>query len=434
MSKGKRASAAYWRQVLFVLTLSTTVLLTACGNDPSPTFTATTLPNTTIAATTVVATTVPVTLTTPASTTAPTTAVAATTANAITTTTTPDGASNSAVIQELFGLIPDNPDNLKWLVFNDYAGLRKLYGLATVSSLTDYAKQKGNMSVLMSATNYTVPSRLFATDRALEELPTLIGYDLFQIDYDAGAGLLPVDLNIAKGRFNYKAISTAFSATKFTQSQIGNYTAFSNEKLDLNNPIQRYFISTFNNLVLLENKNLLISSGQASNGPSKTVQAVVEAADGKKSFNSVKDNPAVKALLETFGNPLTLFFSNQFASAGVSPGLTPEQVARLQEQLKILPKNPVLGGYAYYEDKPGERSYLLANYYPNAEDAKKALPVLEDILRNGASLTSKQPYSQIFEVVSTENKGNLALFKLKLKGLTPLSQLVFQRDLPTFWL
>lgn len=118
------------------------------------------------------------------------------------------------------------------------------------------------------------------------------------------------------------------------------------------------------------------------------------------------------------------------ASGTVAPDEIKKQV---EEFMKAPLPAPVLGGLGYLGSNGNVRSYVVANYYLRPEDAQAARPVLEKGMREGISSQSKQPYNKYFEVVSAEVKGNLLVFKLNLKAATPLTQFLFNRDLPAFW-
>src|SRR5215212_8519126 len=87
-----------------------------------------------------------------------TTTQAANTATAVITTSpappieTPGAAGP---LMELLRLIPDSPDNLHQLTFNDYAALRKVYGIPDNQTYLQYSKSdQGASAKLISMTRH----------------------------------------------------------------------------------------------------------------------------------------------------------------------------------------------------------------------------------------------------------------------------------------
>ncbi|HEX2915408.1 MAG TPA: hypothetical protein VH186_31910 [Chloroflexia bacterium] len=167
---------------------------------------------------------------------------------------------------------------------------------------------------------------------------------------------------------------------------------------------------------------------------------IVELANKKQEGGSIKDNLWVKEMLSAFGSPQAVYMSNRLVPMpGAFEVLTDDKLSSAERQkkleelvkTKIIP--PLLGGYAYYETVKGEGYYLLADYYLTPEQAKTAQPQIEGFLRNGASNKGKKPFSDSFEVISSETKGNLVLYKVKPKETSPLLRIVLSNELPVFW-
>jgi hypothetical protein len=151
----------------------------------------------------------------------------------------------------------------------------------------------------------------------------------------------------------------------------------------------------------------------------------------------VTSNPAVKGLLDAFGDPLSLYMGNSLIGSGVniplgvSPGAAKDALEATIKATKPVPV-PLMGGYAFYQDEAGARTYLVANYYLDPASAQAAQPILLDRLKNGVSSRTRAPYSQYWDVVSSEVRGNVVTFKLNWKQTNGLSQFVFARDFPAF--
>jgi hypothetical protein len=448
MTKPEFGSVTFRQQIFMTLALTGMVLLTACG-DPTatallPTTAAVTPPATTapvatssLAPTTQTSTTAVTTAATTTPTIAPTTpatAVPATTASSTVSSTT------DASIQELFSLIPDTADNLSQLTYSNYAAFKAVAGIPPNATFRDLQNKKSEaLSKFITETRYLAGSSQIALINYAATNPSdLVGYDLLQLDADAQAGMPPNIISLAKGSFDYAAIEKAYTSNGAAQAKIGAYNSYGFDKLDLNNPIQQMVLSPAYLLALPDKKMLAFSRSK------DLLETETKLVDGAKTPSTVSNNPGVKALLEVFGAPWTVFISNKvftpraltaFTDAVASGTVAPNEIKKQVEEFMKAPLPvPVLGGLSYAGSNGNVRSYVVANYYLRPEDAQSALPVLEKGMREGISNQSKQPYNKYFEVVSAEVKGNLLVFKLNLKANTPLTQFLFSRDLPAFWI
>jgi hypothetical protein len=383
-----------------------------------------TSPANTTAATTTVSTTAAASATTTAATTATTTPAGTTRAATTGVATTAPAPTGSSQLEELFSIIPNTPGNLKELKYNNYAALRSLYKIPADATFQSLQQDKELFQRYLAATRFLDSASVLQVNY-FQTLRATAGYDLLQADYDAQAGLPPNYLSLAQGNFDNDAIDKLWSASGATKAKVGPNNAYTFEKLNLNDPLQKIFLGPLT-LIPVPDRKLLVLGKQP-----EAAKAVVENMPTK---TPIKDNPGVKAMLAAFGDPLALYLSSQVAGpANISPN---SSAAEIQATIKARTDVPIppalLGGFAYYADSAGAGTYLVANYYPDEASAKTAQPLLENQLRTGTSLRTKTPYSDFWEVVSSETRGNLLLFKLNWKRPTPLNQFVYNRDFPAF--
>lgn len=422
-----------------VLILAAGLCLVACGSEVatvSPTTPAsnnpttansTTAANTPAPATTAIATTPAPATTAAATTSAPTTSAPSTTTAVATTApaiTTAVGLPGAGKVQELWSNIPDTADNLKELKFSNYAAIKSLYKIPADATF-DSLRQDGDLfKRFNNGTLFLNPADVLQLNYT-QTLRAMAGYDLMQADYDAQAGTPPRIISIAQGNFDVAAIDKAWTASKAIKGTTGSNTSYTFEKSNLAEPLQRIFIGTLSLISVPSQKMLILV---------KPADAAATVAGNLPSKTPITNNPAVKAMLTAFGDPLSVYISTQVISP-LDPAvlLTP---GAIQATFKAAQANPVpvplVGGYAYYEDSAGVRTYLVANYYADEASAKTAQPILENRLRTGTSQRTRAPYSQYWEVASSETRGNVLLFKLNWKQVNSLNQFVFNRDFPAF--
>lgn len=391
-----------------------TLLLTACGATatvpPAPSATSTIAPAT--SAPTATRTTVAATPTVAQSTVAPTSA-----------------ATNNSAVAQLFSLIPDTPANLQQLTFNDYATLRQLYNIPNDKSFEEFSKTPSAVENFQNMTRHITGSNIMNLQNALKT--NLAGYDLLQVDADAEAGSPPNVISIGKGKFDEAAIDKALTTAGTDKSKNGAYSTYSlgDDQVSFTNKLQSVFLAHFNNVTLLTDKSLLVTSSKNA-----LMQASVDLASGKAG-SSIKDNLAIKGLLEAFGNPQSVFITTRFESSPPPPKTDTAGVhQKFEDYRKQQPKPPMLGGFAYSETKADGGSYIIATYFSTPEGAKAALPIYEGLMRQGTSLAQAVPYKDYFNVISAETKGNVLVIKVKMQD-AKISMLRFltARDLPLFW-
>jgi hypothetical protein len=403
-------------------TATTAPATTAANPTPPATAAATPVNTPTPTTTAATATTAAITATAPA-----TAATTATTTTAVTTaaaTTTPPAQTGSSQLAELFNIIPNTPGNLKELKYNNYAALRSLYKIPAGATFQGLQQDKELFQRYLDATRFLDPASILQVNYS-QTLRATAGYDMLQADYDAQAGLPPNYLSLAQGNFDYAAIDKLWSASGATKAKVGPNNAYTFEKLNLTDPLQKIFLGPLT-LIPVPDRKLLVLG--------KPPEAATAAVENMPSQTPIKDNPGVKAMLAAFGDPLALYISSQVSGpANISPNSSPAEIQATLKARTDAPAPPaLLGGFAYYTDSAGAGSYLVANYYPDEASAKTAQPLLEKQLRTGTSLRTKTPYSDFWEVVSSETRGNLLLFKLNWKRPTPLNQFVYSRDFPAF--
>jgi hypothetical protein len=402
------------KTIFGTLTLLGSLLLAACGDStaapaPSPTAApATTLaPTPTVAATTAAATTAP-----------------ATTAPAPTTAAGQTGSGKAAA---LLANIPNAPEYLKILSYNDYAAFRKLNNIPDDATFQTITQDKDAFTRFNNASRFLTPSQLMAVNY-FKVLRDTAGFDLLQADYDAEAGQPPNLISLAQGNFDAAAIDKAWTAGGAVKGSAGSNTSYTIDKLDFNKELQHIYLGNLA-LIPVPSQKLLVYG--------KPPAAALAVAAELPAKNPVTNNPAVKGLLDVFGDPLSLYMGNSLISSGlnipldVSPGAAKDALEATIKATKPVPP-PLMGGYAFYQDAAGAKTYLVANYYTDPASAQAAQPLLLDRLKNGLSSRTRAPYSQYWEVLSSEVKGNILIFKLNWKQLNGLSQFVFSRDFPAF--
>jgi hypothetical protein len=254
------------------------------------------------------------------------------------------------------------------------------------------------------------------------------GFDLLQADYDAEAGQPPSLISLAQGNFDAAAIDKAWTAGGAVKGTAGSNTSYTIEKMDLAQDLQHIYLGNLALIPVPSQKMLVFGK------PPAAATAVAGALPAK---DPVTNNPAVKGLLDVFGDPISLYMGNSLIGSGiniplnVSPGAAKDALEATIKATKPVPV-PLMGGYAFYHDAAGAKTYLVATYYTDPASAQATQPVLLDRLKNGVSLRTRAPYSQYWEVVSSEVKGNVLTFKLNWKQLNGLAQFVFARDFPAF--
>lgn len=202
------------------MALFASFILSACGSDA----TSTNLPAaTTQAVATTASTTQAVTATKSptqgATSTSPT--VATTAADNL------NGKSNPML--ELFGLLPNDPQVLNLLTYNDYTYAKKFSGVAKDIPLQ---AQPEATKRFFTENWHFYPAEFALTEDSQEDLTNLVGYDLNQFDYDVSAGLPPNVYSVAKGKFNYSQIEKSLTTNaKAVKSQQNGVTVLSNLRI-----------------------------------------------------------------------------------------------------------------------------------------------------------------------------------------------------------
>lgn len=401
-----------------ILILIGSLFLAACSDNTTPPNPVATSPasNTTAAPTTPNTTAVPTT-------TAPT---AVNPTSAITTVASGQGGGGKAT--ELFANIPDAPEYTKLLSYNNYVAFRKLNNIPADATFQSLSQDKEAFTRFNNASRLLNPGHLFALDYSLT-LRATAGFDLLQADYDIEAGQPPNYISLAQGNFEYAAIEKAWTGAGATKGSAGNNPSYTFERSDLTQQLQQIYIAPVS-LIPIPGQKLLILGK-----PPVSAAAVATGLPGK---NPVTNDPAVKTMFAAFGDPLSIYMGTSLISSGSSvlqnsPGTTAGAALKATNQANQQPlPSPLTGGFAFNQDATGAKTYLVANLYQDEASAKAAQPILEDRLKNGLSLRTRQPYSQYWEVASSEVKGNLLLFKLNWKQLNGLSQFVFSNDFPPF--
>ncbi|MBN9387878.1 MAG: hypothetical protein J0I20_07510 [Chloroflexi bacterium] len=432
-------TARFFKTIFGILTLTGSLLLAACGdNTVAPSPSPTTPPATTSVSTTAAATTAPATTsaatptgaatTTPATIPATTPTVASTTAAATpASATTPAGQSGSGKAAELLANIPNSPEYLKILSYTNYAAFRKLNNLPDGGTFQTLSRDKEAFARFMSGSRYLNPSSLMAVNY-FQTLRDMAGFDLLQADYDAEAGEPPKLISLAQGNFDAAAIDKAWTAGGAVKGTVGPNTSYTIEKIDFDKELQHIYLGNLA-LIPVPSQKLLVYGK-----PPAAATAVASALPAK---TPVTNNPAVKGLLDVFGDPVSLYMGSSLIGSGinipldVSPGAAKDALEATIKATKPVPV-PLMGGYAFYQDAAGAKTYLVANYYTDPASAKAAQPVLLDRLKNGVSSRSRNPYSQYWEVASSEVVGNVVTFKLNWKQANGLAQFVLTRDFPAF--
>jgi hypothetical protein len=271
----------------FILTIFGTLLLTACGENSTPTNVPTSTATTTIVATN-------------------------TTQAALTTTQiAPTGvAATNTNLALLWGTLPQTSNSIGILVYNNYAKLKEIYGINPNQKLNDFIKN----GQFQNFYRHLYPSAAIKLENAALDLKGTIGFDYFDIEQDAGFGDPPVTLSLLKGNFDAAAIKEAYGKANGQAVKFGNYDGYALEKMSLQNPIQRPFLTTYNNLAVIPDKKLLAISGDR--------QTVQNAANLQAGVTSIAQQPTIAAFVKEFGDPLSAVLSDKFSPAS-SPLLQP---------------------------------------------------------------------------------------------------------------
>ncbi len=437
------------RHLFGVLALAGGLFLAACGDSTTapvstPTTAATSVASTTTAATTAVTTSAVSTTVAPTTTVASSTSTAAPKTAAATpggttsaaaapgVTTTPGTAGSgqpaSGKAAELLANIPNTPGYLQNISFDNYVAFRKLNNIPADATFQSLSQDKDAFARFNNGSRILNPADIFRIEY-LNELREKAGFDLFQADYDAQAGIVPNIISLAQGNFDTTAIDKAWTAGGATKGAVGSNTSYTFDMLDLTQPLQQIYLGQLSLITVPAQKLLIL-------GKPPTAAAAV--AGELPSKNPLTNNPAVKGLLDTFGDPISFYMGTSLISPNlpdiinISPNATAIANVKATFQATESVPPPLMGGYAFYQDAAGAKTYLVANYYTDPASARAAQPILEARLKTGTSLRSKLPYNRYWDVVSSEVKGNILVFKLNWKQLNGLNQFVFVRDFPAF--
>ena len=393
----------------FILTLTLTLLLVACGDTNTPAV--------------------------PAPTTVAQTAV-------------PDKASR---FSQLINYLPDTGE-LPKLVYNDFATTFKLYGITPdsyISSPPDpYIKLKDveSPSLLLSALGMLSPSGA-SNFTARNDQVKAFGWSRFQVSAEIYTSLVfnvpsPATLSAATtpvngtvglekeafvlhGQFDPKAIDTALTAKGYQKQTMGADALYSLGQDGKTDPrIQIYeFRIGLNNIGVLADGSAIVTSAYKEPAVSS-----LELLGAKNPTKTLAQNPAVKAFADLYAPVQMISLFDIHPDKDIDNlgkydfrNLHDQKLDKARKWSKELPNFPAarMGGVAYYEPKRGERYIWLATYYDSADKAKQALPALERLLKEGypyntGAFYGGADYNSYLTLTEAVQKDNILSFKLKL--------------------
>lgn len=319
---------------------------------------------------------------------------------------------------EMLARIPVQSGANEWLTYIDYhavvaarPGAPQIHSLEEAGPLLESDSEERSLftSALMSYQSgpAEVPQSLMLADEAIDA----IGIDLYAVERAIQYANPPASVTILEGDFDNEAISSAFAARDYTQTEEDGLTLLCGEagcdsgmRQDLAN---RNPANIFGGQLGRSQPVLLGDEWLASSPSDVALNGVTEAVSGER--ETLADVPAYRLAAEALsakGTVLQAYFINpaQIGSSLMdillaSSRLTQEQIEAIRERLAtdfepLLPYSLVVLAQVAAED---EDLTVVALVYPDAETAEAAGEILLERIENYTSFAVQRPLNEMLE-------------------------------------
>lgn len=276
---------------------------------------------------------------------------------------------------------------------------------------------------------------LIATFGLTPELWEAVGFGPADMAQSMTLGVPPVTVRLYRGAFDGERIASALSASGYREetTAVGIVrTIGPDAEVDLTAPIQRQVVSAYNNIAIIGDE-LIVASPFLTR-----VEATLAVLAGDAS--SLGADQTVAELVDATGEELVsagLFDGSLLSYAEIIeqlPGRAPDEgVASPVAGETIAPASLVLFGITAGSMGPftlGDRrpvrgdhdetvprsEWIVAVQLPTAEDAARAVPIVNRRLTEGRSLATRQPYAEYFEGWEVEAVEDEPIVRLRISG------------------
>lgn len=274
---------------------------------------------------------------------------------------------------------------------------------------------------------------LLAGYAVVPELWAAVGFGPADVAQTMSLGDPPVMVRLYRGRFDAGRIAAVLQVSGYREEATDGgavWTIGPEGEYDLATPIQRAVISAYNNLAVVGDE--LVVASPYLDGVAAALAAL--AGEGR----ALGDDPRVAALVGAAGADLVsagLLDGGSLSSTAFLdslPARDPDELfATPTPEETIAPAwlalfgitagsmapldagDPVVGA----NDATAARSDLIVTVLlPNAEEAARAVPIIEGRLADGRSLATQRPYAELFERWAVEAVDGGPIVRLRLSG------------------
>jgi hypothetical protein len=280
------------------------------------------------------------------------------------------------------------PDSAELVTFTDWARVKAGADAADVTGQSDVAQQKTLAAWLKEQTPFAA--------YGFSQIETHVkdwGWNSLDLLWEAATrvGDNPVYVLKLRDDADLDVIKKHFEARKFSKFAYQGATVFAfNGSADWIKTTQRSIYTT----AIFENEKLLVMSYQPKN-----VQVILEL-NAKKS-KALGDAEAMTSLVAALGEKPSAFLAKaSFACKTLDEmakdiGLHPEALGKFKGSFTTEPVHAYSAFGLGYDLEEGKTTGTVVLHYDKAEDAKADMNARQSDLKQGLSLTSMKPYTEM---------------------------------------
>lgn len=281
------------------------------------------------------------------------------------------------------------PDSAELVTFTDWSRVKAGADAADVTGASATAQQTTLATWLKEQTPFAA--------YGFSQIETHVkdwGWNSLDLLWEAATrvGDNPVYLLKLRDDVDLDAIKKHFEERKFSKFAYQGATvfAFNGSSADWTKTTQRSIFTT----AIFEDEKLLVMSYQPKN-----VQAILEL--NAKKGQALADAEAMKSLVATLGEKPSAFLAKaSFACKTLDAmakdiGLHPEALGKFKESFTTEPVHAYSSFGLGYDLEEGKTIGTVVLHYDKAEDAKADMSTRQSDLKQGISLTSMKPYTEV---------------------------------------
>lgn len=320
------------------------------------------------------------------------------------------------------------PANIHEVYFTDWSRIKENENLETITSQSPIDERQ---KLIMATNKNQAAASRFATPKFAKHAD-MWGWDTTDLDWEVTLISDGPPLYILKTRddLDLAMIEANFKARDFTTSSYAGVTIYSHAMHLGADWLQASDLAILNTAIVPDRHLLVLSPAIAQ------VQAALDSITGKQP--SLKENDAVLSTAQALGetSAATLLLGSAWCK-GTDPAsivgqrVKPDVAEKLRKQLAVQSLTPyeVLG--VGYRSVAGKSLGIIVMRYADAQAASTALSARQQLLEQGTSVVTQQPYSDMLKLQNATSDGANLIFTVQPRDDKPkrLFDMLLQRDL-----